>query len=574
MREIGYWTAPWARGQGVMTDAARLVCRFGFDVLGLERIEWWAGVGNDACWRVAEKLGFTREGTCRCRLLHRGERLDGWVGGLLPGSCADGRGRAGRGARAARRRRAAVAVGGGPTCPGSSSWRTTSAGTGRGRWPTSARSTTRGGGSPSAAAPDRIDWAVRDPATGHLIGRTGLHRFEEHPPRPRSATACTRPTAAAAWRSPPPEPSLDYAFSASGLDPGGAGPRRRQRRVLRRRDPQRLRPRGGRAGRAGLPRRPGRDQHRHARLAADPPGPADPPPAPLDVPRCSRPTACCCARGATTTPRVPARPSSTRRPRGGPRPTAPTTRRRPPPDRARAPAGRRGQAVAWAVEVGRQRRRVGRAARGQPGRPWATASYWVPPEARGRGVATRALAAAARYAFDVLGLHRVSCSTPWPTSRPAGSRTRPASRWRRSSGSPACWPRASSTSTSTCGWRATGDRDRARRDRGRCLAAAAAVARRGRRRAGDAHRPAHRAVEPGAERRRPGQCPGLVRARSRLVGRHARHVLGAGGDHRAAGRQRLVVAGRPGRPADGRDRLPDRAVGARPRASRRPRWAR
>ena len=85
MREIGYWAAPWARGQGVMTTAARMVCQFGFDVLGLERIEWWAGVGNDASWWVAEKLGFTREGTCRRRLLHRGERLDAWVGGLLPG---------------------------------------------------------------------------------------------------------------------------------------------------------------------------------------------------------------------------------------------------------------------------------------------------------------------------------------------------------------------------------------------------------------------------------------------------------------------------------------------------------
>ena len=85
MREIGYWTAPWARGQGVMSDAARLVCRFGFDVLRLRRIEWWAGVGNEASWRVVEKLGFQREGTCRARLLHREERLDGGVGGLLAG---------------------------------------------------------------------------------------------------------------------------------------------------------------------------------------------------------------------------------------------------------------------------------------------------------------------------------------------------------------------------------------------------------------------------------------------------------------------------------------------------------
>jgi RimJ/RimL family protein N-acetyltransferase len=85
MREIGFWVAPWARGQGVMTDAARLVVRFGFDVLHLERIEWQALVGNDASRRVAEKLGFRMEGTRRAGLLHRGQRLDGWVAGLLPG---------------------------------------------------------------------------------------------------------------------------------------------------------------------------------------------------------------------------------------------------------------------------------------------------------------------------------------------------------------------------------------------------------------------------------------------------------------------------------------------------------
>jgi RimJ/RimL family protein N-acetyltransferase len=90
MREIGFWTAPWARGQGVMTAAARLVCQFGFEVLGLQRVEWWASVGNQASRRVAEKLGFTLEGTCRGRLLHRGERVDAWVGGLLVGELRSG----------------------------------------------------------------------------------------------------------------------------------------------------------------------------------------------------------------------------------------------------------------------------------------------------------------------------------------------------------------------------------------------------------------------------------------------------------------------------------------------------
>ncbi len=88
MREIGYWAAPWARGRGVMTDAVRLVCGYGFDVLELERIEWWAIAGNEASWRVVEKLGFQREGSCRARLLHRGERVDGWVAGLLRGELA------------------------------------------------------------------------------------------------------------------------------------------------------------------------------------------------------------------------------------------------------------------------------------------------------------------------------------------------------------------------------------------------------------------------------------------------------------------------------------------------------
>jgi RimJ/RimL family protein N-acetyltransferase len=85
MREVGYWMAPWARGRGIMTDAVRLACGWGFDELGLGRIEWWANVGNQASRRVAEKAGFTMEGTVRARLLHRGVRVDGWGAGLLPG---------------------------------------------------------------------------------------------------------------------------------------------------------------------------------------------------------------------------------------------------------------------------------------------------------------------------------------------------------------------------------------------------------------------------------------------------------------------------------------------------------
>ena len=84
MGEVGFWTVVAARGRGVTTDALRLVCRYGFDELRLARIEWQAEVGNHASRRVAQKVGFTMEATCRRRLLHLGDRVDGWLGGLLP----------------------------------------------------------------------------------------------------------------------------------------------------------------------------------------------------------------------------------------------------------------------------------------------------------------------------------------------------------------------------------------------------------------------------------------------------------------------------------------------------------
>jgi RimJ/RimL family protein N-acetyltransferase len=83
--EVGYHVAPWGRGRGVGTAALRLACRWGLEVLGLQRIEWQAEVGNEASRRMAESVGFVVEGTCRKRLVHRGHRVDGWIGSLLPG---------------------------------------------------------------------------------------------------------------------------------------------------------------------------------------------------------------------------------------------------------------------------------------------------------------------------------------------------------------------------------------------------------------------------------------------------------------------------------------------------------
>jgi RimJ/RimL family protein N-acetyltransferase len=82
--EIGYWLTPEGRGHGYATEAARAACRWAFDQLRLEIIEWRAEVGNHASRRVAERVGFTVEATLRKRIVHRGRRVDVWAGSLLP----------------------------------------------------------------------------------------------------------------------------------------------------------------------------------------------------------------------------------------------------------------------------------------------------------------------------------------------------------------------------------------------------------------------------------------------------------------------------------------------------------
>ncbi len=61
--EIGYWTAPWAWGLGIATEAAECVVSYGFERLGLDTI-WCAWFeGNTASARVQEKCGFSYQYT-------------------------------------------------------------------------------------------------------------------------------------------------------------------------------------------------------------------------------------------------------------------------------------------------------------------------------------------------------------------------------------------------------------------------------------------------------------------------------------------------------------------------------
>ena len=68
--EVGYWLAPAAAG-GPRHARRRLICRWGFAALGLERIDLLAATGNLASQRVAERAGFTREAVLRSYIAAR-----------------------------------------------------------------------------------------------------------------------------------------------------------------------------------------------------------------------------------------------------------------------------------------------------------------------------------------------------------------------------------------------------------------------------------------------------------------------------------------------------------------------
>jgi RimJ/RimL family protein N-acetyltransferase len=88
--ELGYWVAPEARGRGVALRGCRLLCRLGFDRLGLGHVLLQISVTNPASRRVAERLGCALEGRRRRGMLDgpsgdaSSPRVDAELWGLLP----------------------------------------------------------------------------------------------------------------------------------------------------------------------------------------------------------------------------------------------------------------------------------------------------------------------------------------------------------------------------------------------------------------------------------------------------------------------------------------------------------
>jgi RimJ/RimL family protein N-acetyltransferase len=71
-------------GRGVASAATRLLARYGFETLGLKRIEIVIAAGNLASLRVAEKVGAEREGLLRNRIYVNNKWHDAFMHSLIP----------------------------------------------------------------------------------------------------------------------------------------------------------------------------------------------------------------------------------------------------------------------------------------------------------------------------------------------------------------------------------------------------------------------------------------------------------------------------------------------------------
>lgn len=74
--EIGYAFRRDCRNRGYATEAVAKTIEFGFNEIGLNRIEAFVDAGNTASQRVLEKCGMKYEGTLRKYIIKNGEYRD------------------------------------------------------------------------------------------------------------------------------------------------------------------------------------------------------------------------------------------------------------------------------------------------------------------------------------------------------------------------------------------------------------------------------------------------------------------------------------------------------------------
>ena len=81
---IGYWVRQSRQGQGIAWQAVALLRDFGFQRLGLFRLEIVMGVGNTASEAVAIAAGATFECRAKNRIFLHGQPIDAQLYSLVP----------------------------------------------------------------------------------------------------------------------------------------------------------------------------------------------------------------------------------------------------------------------------------------------------------------------------------------------------------------------------------------------------------------------------------------------------------------------------------------------------------
>ncbi len=82
--DLGYDVLPAARGRGVAVSALRQLAAWGFEELGMQRLELLISVVNEPSKRVAERGGFMLEGVLRSYAMKPGVREDMEIWSRLP----------------------------------------------------------------------------------------------------------------------------------------------------------------------------------------------------------------------------------------------------------------------------------------------------------------------------------------------------------------------------------------------------------------------------------------------------------------------------------------------------------
>ena len=80
---LGLSLRPACRGRGLGGDTVRVLCRYGFAIRGLRRLQLETLTDNHAMIAAAERAGFTREGVTRSSGWVNGRWADDVIFGLL-----------------------------------------------------------------------------------------------------------------------------------------------------------------------------------------------------------------------------------------------------------------------------------------------------------------------------------------------------------------------------------------------------------------------------------------------------------------------------------------------------------